>query len=199
MVRKLILFISICILVISSTHFLASAENFSKNKEEIILIDVRNHQQFEKFRIPGSINIPIFAIKTKLFLASNKNRPPYAHRAVTIKADLILADMPNPVQNNNLDHYLDSSNFLIQAQAKSFKTETPIQTSENLYHWGIKHVTYSGFSGKDRRAEYAFKDSKGDCTEFMYLFVARCRANQPGVLADTTIGSKFMRTASGNR
>ena len=41
-----------------------------KNKEEAILIDVRNHQKFEKFRIPGSINIPLFAIKTKVFLKS---------------------------------------------------------------------------------------------------------------------------------
>jgi|GEM_PF-3478703 len=123
MVRKLICTISICMLVIFSTHFLAFAENFSKNedgvglelislasdsltapldlnippeliarklkkrdpefvisvtsvlrkiknKEETILIDVRNHQKFEKFRIPGSINIPLFAIKTKVFLKS---------------------------------------------------------------------------------------------------------------------------------
>jgi len=39
-----------------------------KKKEEITLIDVRNREEFEKFRIPGSINIPLFAIKTKTFL-----------------------------------------------------------------------------------------------------------------------------------
>ncbi len=41
-----------------------------KNKEEIVLIDVRNGEEFEKFRVPGSINIPLFAIKTKVFLKS---------------------------------------------------------------------------------------------------------------------------------
>jgi rhodanese-related sulfurtransferase len=41
-------------------------------KEEIALIDVRNREEFEKFRIPGSINIPLFAIKTKTFL---KHKP----------------------------------------------------------------------------------------------------------------------------
>jgi rhodanese-related sulfurtransferase len=41
-----------------------------KEKREIILIDVRNSKKFEKFRIPGSINIPLFAIKTKTFLKS---------------------------------------------------------------------------------------------------------------------------------
>lgn len=39
-------------------------------KQESILIDVRNSKEFEKFRIPGSINIPLFAIKTKTFLKS---------------------------------------------------------------------------------------------------------------------------------
>lgn len=43
-----------------------------KGKRESILVDVRGTRQFEKFRIPGSINIPLFALKTKTFL---KSRP----------------------------------------------------------------------------------------------------------------------------
>lgn len=39
-----------------------------EKKEKIVLVDVRNREEFEKFRIPGSINIPLFAIKTKTFL-----------------------------------------------------------------------------------------------------------------------------------
>jgi rhodanese-related sulfurtransferase len=37
-------------------------------KPETILIDVREKEDYEKFRIPGSINMPIFAIKTKTYL-----------------------------------------------------------------------------------------------------------------------------------
>ena len=43
-----------------------------KKKEKIALIDVRNREKFEKIRIPGSINLPLFAIKTKTFL---KHKP----------------------------------------------------------------------------------------------------------------------------
>lgn len=43
-----------------------------KNNREIVLIDVRSRGEFEKFRIPGSINISLFAIKTKAFV---KSRP----------------------------------------------------------------------------------------------------------------------------
>ena len=35
---------------------------------ELVLIDVRRGKEFERFRIPGSINIPLFAVKTKAFL-----------------------------------------------------------------------------------------------------------------------------------
>ena len=39
-----------------------------KEKQEVILVDVRASKEFERFRIPGSVNIPLFAIKTKTFL-----------------------------------------------------------------------------------------------------------------------------------
>ncbi len=41
------------------------------SRADRILIDVRNSKEFEKFRIPGSLNIPLFAVKTKTFLKSN--------------------------------------------------------------------------------------------------------------------------------
>jgi len=41
-----------------------------KKKEGVVLVDVRNREEFEKFRIPGSINMPLFSIKTKSFLKS---------------------------------------------------------------------------------------------------------------------------------
>jgi rhodanese-related sulfurtransferase len=41
-----------------------------KTKPEAILIDVRPKAEFEKLRIPGSLNIDLFAVKTKTFLQS---------------------------------------------------------------------------------------------------------------------------------
>ena len=37
-------------------------------KQGVILVDVRKRDAFEKFRIPGSLNMPLFGIKTKTFL-----------------------------------------------------------------------------------------------------------------------------------
>jgi len=39
-----------------------------KQKQDLVLVDVRDENDFESFRIPGSINIPLFALRTKTFL-----------------------------------------------------------------------------------------------------------------------------------
>lgn len=82
MTRKILITIAILLLSSFSVHSPVAAEDcFSKfgvskksvsrklqEKQELILIDVRNSRDFERFRIPGSVNIPLFAIKTKSFL-----------------------------------------------------------------------------------------------------------------------------------
>ena len=55
------------------SDYAVSADAVLKNirdKQDIILVDIRNKAEFEKFRIPGSINIPLFAVRTKVFLKS---------------------------------------------------------------------------------------------------------------------------------
>ena len=42
-----------------------------KQKQKIILVDVRNRKDFERSHIPGSINLPLFALKIKFFLRSS--------------------------------------------------------------------------------------------------------------------------------
>jgi rhodanese-related sulfurtransferase len=79
-----ILLITIALILMNPfwVHSHASAEDcFSKfgvsaktvlrklhEKKELTLVDVRDGKEFERFRIPGSVNIPLFAIKTKTFL-----------------------------------------------------------------------------------------------------------------------------------
>jgi len=49
-----------------------SALSMLKRKQDILFIDARDREAFEKFRIPGSIHIPLYALKTKAFL---KDKP----------------------------------------------------------------------------------------------------------------------------
>ncbi len=41
-----------------------------KQKQKITLVDVRNPEDFARLHMPGSLNIPLYAIKTKFFLKS---------------------------------------------------------------------------------------------------------------------------------
>jgi rhodanese-related sulfurtransferase len=43
-----------------------------KKRQEILLVDIRDRGAFDRFRIPGSIHIPLYALKTKPFL---KDKP----------------------------------------------------------------------------------------------------------------------------
>ena len=45
-----------------------SLQDLLKRDKDVILVDVRNSDEFQKVRIPGSINIPLFTLKTKAFL-----------------------------------------------------------------------------------------------------------------------------------
>jgi len=51
-------------------HIISAKSIISKLNEnkDIVLVDVRDGKDFEKVRIPGSLNIPLFALKTKAFL-----------------------------------------------------------------------------------------------------------------------------------
>jgi hypothetical protein len=39
-----------------------------KKKHDVTLVDVRDRDCFERFRIPRSIHVPLYAVKTKGFL-----------------------------------------------------------------------------------------------------------------------------------
>jgi rhodanese-related sulfurtransferase len=39
-----------------------------KNRQEVLFVDVRDREAFDKLKIPGSIHIPLHALKTKTFL-----------------------------------------------------------------------------------------------------------------------------------
>ncbi len=57
-------------------YFLVSVENIArrweKKKGEMVLVDVRSQDKFNKIRIRDSLNIPLFALRTKTFLKNRK-------------------------------------------------------------------------------------------------------------------------------
>jgi transglutaminase-like putative cysteine protease len=62
--------------------------------------------------------------------------------------------------------------------AAGLRSKRLIESAEKTFQWVISNVKYSGYTRNDRGALYALRKKEADCTEYMYLFAALCRANQ---------------------
>jgi len=110
--------------------------------------------------------------------------PPYGTEIISIEANLRLADRPNRLSIKGKKRYLkpeeycESDDPAIIQQAKQLRGKETKKTAENIFRWVANHVQYTGYVENPRGALYALEEKQGDCTEFMYLFVALCRANR---------------------
>jgi len=112
-----------------------------------------------------------------------ENLAPYASRIITIKADLLVSRSANPIAAEpgtpdlHPEKYIESNHPAILRAAADLKRADAMQTIKEIFDWVASHVQYSGYADQERGALYAFEQKKGDCTEYMDLFVALCRAN----------------------
>jgi len=108
---------------------------------------------------------------------------PYASRIITVKANLMVSRTANPIaaapEASDLlpEKYVESDHPAIRRAAAELHESDAIQTINTMFRWVAGHVSYSGYAAPDRGALYALEHKKGDCTEYMDLFVALCRAN----------------------
>ena len=110
--------------------------------------------------------------------------PPFATKIITISSDLLLSEEPNIFDHNESRDYLlstkniESENPDIVKLAHDLKGPDPLQTAHNILDWVSGNIEYTGYAASDRGAAYALKNKKGDCTEYMDLFIALSRANK---------------------
>jgi hypothetical protein len=110
--------------------------------------------------------------------------PLYATKIVTLQAKLMLSSYKLKDKKLNLrsyltsEQYIESNHSFILKTAQNLKANKPIKTAENIFNWVAANITYAGYTKNARGALYAHQYKKGDCTEYMHLFIALCRANQ---------------------
>jgi transglutaminase-like putative cysteine protease len=112
-----------------------------------------------------------------------ENLHPYAVTPITISASLGLSNTPRPVAINSMhpflvpERYIESDHPEIREFAKEFESATARKTAEKIFRWVSKNISYAGYLRDSRGALYALRSRRGDCTEYMCLFAALCRAN----------------------
>jgi transglutaminase-like putative cysteine protease len=110
--------------------------------------------------------------------------PPFGTVIISVKATLSLSDTPNRMPTPNLQSYLQPEPFCeadapeITRLAATFRSGKPLDEAEKIFNWVASNIQYTGYLRNERGALYALKNHQGDCTEFMYLFAALCRAGQ---------------------
>jgi len=113
-----------------------------------------------------------------------ENFPPYAVKPITIRASLELSDVPNPIPMDGSHPFLRSEKHIesdhpeLQEFARRFESPITREIAENVFQWVANNISYVGYLRDSRGALYAFRNRRGDCTEYMCLFAALCRANK---------------------
>jgi transglutaminase-like putative cysteine protease len=112
-----------------------------------------------------------------------ENLAPYAVKPITIRAHLALSDTPNPISIGDSwlflqsEKYIESDHPEIRQFAGQFVSSTPRETAEKTFRWVAGNIRFAGYTKESMGALYALKNRYGDCTEYMSLFTALCRAN----------------------
>ncbi|MFZ1987373.1 MAG: transglutaminase-like domain-containing protein [Desulfatitalea sp.] len=110
--------------------------------------------------------------------------PPFTTKVISIQSNVEFWSKPQKADASDLDIYLlpealiESDHPQIKTLADQLHSVSKEKTIRNTYEWVSEKIAYSGYIKHARGAIYALKHGQGDCTEFAYLFVALCRANE---------------------
>jgi len=113
-----------------------------------------------------------------------RNLPPFSTKLIHIRAEVELSIAPRTIQAPDLNEFLRAENHIesdspeVLGLAKKLKARNTFDTAQNIFRWVSENIRYAGYHAADRGALFALKKRQGDCTEYMSLFVALCRANK---------------------
>jgi hypothetical protein len=138
-------------------------------------------QYCEKIEASHTFELEVDGFGNQVMCFSFDKLPPYATKIVSIKVALSMADVPNCFQEHADPYlipetYVESDNpEILDLSAKMAVRKADI-TAERIFNWVAGNLQYTGYRSEERGALAALKSREGDCTEFMRLFVALCRA-----------------------
>jgi len=123
------------------------------------------------------------ACGNRILYFSFDDMPPYASQIVSLKSNLRVSERPAPVADDRgvswflkPEPFVESDHPALVARAQALKKSDRLATAESFFKWVSTHIQYSGYTGPEQGAWHAYVHRSGDCTEYMDLFAALCRA-----------------------
>lgn len=111
-----------------------------------------------------------------------KSITPYSSKIIDLTLTITITNKPNTVFSES-DEYLQAQKYVevdspeIKELAAQLKGKTKLETAKNIHQWLVNNITPSSYTADSKGAVYLVKNKTGDCTEFMYAFMALARAN----------------------
>lgn len=108
---------------------------------------------------------------------------PFESRVVRVRVQLQTASTPNRVPIPDPSAFLMAERYVeldapqLQRIAADLKRDTPLATARAIYDWIGRNIQSKEYIEDDRGALWAVRHREGDCTEFMYLYMALARLN----------------------
>lgn len=147
-------------------------------------VKLTSTQKCLKIEVSDPYEIIVDDLGNQILYFRFENLPPYAVKPVLVKASLGLSNTPYPIPISNIHPFLRSEKYIesdhpeLKKLAQKFESTTSRETVANAFRWVVNNITYAGYLRDTRGALYAFRNKRGDCTEYMCLFAALCRANR---------------------
>ena len=110
-----------------------------------------------------------------------KNLPPFSSKIIYIRSEVGNRQSPkifSDASENYLqpEFHIESDHPAMIDLAEKLKQEENLATAKAFFNWAAANIRYSGYRSKSQGALYALQHKSGDCTEYMSLFIALCRA-----------------------
>lgn len=110
------------------------------------------------------------------------NFPPYATKVISMtvalkKSSAAQKEFMWRKKYIEKQQYIELDAAIVKEKAAQVSSKKTVLTAKNAYEWLINNVKDSGYVSENKGAQFALEKRLGDCTEYMYAFVALARAN----------------------
>jgi transglutaminase-like putative cysteine protease len=159
-------------------------------------------QRCDRLEVSHPYRLILDDLGNQILFFEVRNIAPFSSRIITIRAHMSFSVVPNPVPCPDLDRFLQPEPFYeadapeLTLVASGLRSGGVIESAEKIFQWVISNVKYSGYTRNDRGGLYALRKKEADCTEYMYLFAALCRADHiaaRGMAGYVCAGSAVLR------
>lgn len=107
--------------------------------------------------------------------------PPYGNRIVNLTMGVQVLNGPK-YEEIDQDSYLKSEAFIEVADPAILRVANKLvreasDLPKSTFQWVVNNIQDAGYIAQNKGAKYAIEEKRGDCTEYMYAFIALARAN----------------------